>query len=177
MVCDRCKSTVKNLVHKHNGAILNLQLGRVELEVPDDFDEKAFAEDLKGNGFQLILNPEERLVESIKINLIKLLHQPSLSGAISSFLSEQLHKDYSVLSKVFKKIEGETIEKYFIKIKIEKVKELIQMQKLSFSEIAYQLGYSSISHLSGQFKSHTGMTMSEYQKSGHWNRRSIDKIL
>lgn len=81
------------------------------------------------------------------------------------------------MSKTFKKIEGQTIEKFFIKLKIEKVKELIQMNKLSFSEIAYQLNYNSINHLSNQFKNLTGMTMSEYKNSQDWNRIPLDKIV
>lgn len=177
MVCDRCKATVQELIHKNGGKIQDLQLGRVVIVVPDNFEVKKLETDLKENGFELIKNPDDQLSESIKVNLIKLIDNNAFDRHLSEYLSTALNREYSVLSKTFKKTEGETIEKYFIKLKIEKVKELIQMGHLNFSEIAYQLGYNSISHLSGQFKSTTGMTMSEYQKSQKWNRNALDKIL
>lgn len=177
MVCDRCKNAVKALIDKHRGRLINLQLGRAIIITEKDFNVADFEKDLKANGFELMQNPELKLVESIKINLLNLIRSSDQTQNLSAYLTSQLHKDYSFLSRTFKRLEGETIEKYYIKLKIEKVKELIQMQNLSFSEIAYQLGYNSISHLSGQFKSHTGMTMSEYQKMQEWDRTAYDKIL
>ena len=120
-------------------------------------------------------HPEIQLTEAIKVELIHLIENNNSEENSSSYLANRLHKDYSLLSKTFKKIEGQTIEKFFIKLKIEKVKEFIQMNKLSFSEIAYQ--YNSINHLSNQFKNLTGMTMSEYKNSQDWNRIPLDKIV
>lgn len=177
MVCDRCKSSITQIVKHHQAQIIDLQLGRVVLKHNENFDTEKFAAQLLQQGFEMIRDPEIQLGESIKITLLELIEKEDFSINISTFLSDKLHRDYSVLSRLFKKIYGETLEKYFIKLKIEKVKELIQMQNISFSEIAYQLGYNSISHLSGQFKNITGMTMSEYKSSQDWNRLPLDKIL
>src|SRR5699024_1446667 len=122
-------------------------------------------------------NPDLQTVESIKTHLLKIINTASYPENLSEFLAKKLYKDYSVLSKLFKKNAGETLEKYFIKLKIEKVKELIQMQKFTFSEIAHQLNYNNISHLSSQFKNTTGMTMSAYQNQRNWDRSSLDKII
>lgn len=176
MVCDRCKTSVKEIVLQNNAEIIDLQLGRIVIKTSANFNLAQFADDLSQNGFELMKDPDLQLTESIKINLIEWVKEGD-NGKISTFLAEKLNKDYSILSKTFKKTEGETIEKYLIKLKIEKAKELIQMQKLTFSEIAYQLGYRSISHLSGQFKSVTGMTMSEYKETRDWNRQSLDQII
>ncbi len=177
MVCDRCKSKITQIIHEHKAEIKSIQLGKVEILVPASFDENKFAKDLSAEGFELVKNTEDQLVESIKVILVNMVKSTTFPESISNFLSQELNKDYSFLSKLFKKKSGETLEKYLIKLKIEKVKELIQMQKYSFSEIAYQLNYNSISHLSGQFKTITGMTMSQYQESQNWNRLSLDKIL
>lgn len=96
---------------------------------------------------------------------------------LSKHLSEKMNKDYSVLSKMFSAKEGLTIEKYFILLKIERVKEEIQMENKTFSEIAYDLNYKSSSHLAKQFKSISGMSMSEYRKVQDWNRRPLDQIV
>lgn len=177
MVCDRCKSSITQIVKDHNAQVIDLQLGSVVLKYDETFDTEAFAVHLEKQGFKLIKDPEIQLAESIKITLLEFIEAGDFSTNISTYLSNNLHRDYSILSKLFKKVFGETLEKYFIKLKIEKVKELIQMQNHSFSEIAYLLGYNSISHLSGQFKNITGMTMSEYQSSQDWNRLPLDQIL
>ena len=96
---------------------------------------------------------------------------------LSSYLSKRLNKEYSVLSKLFSKLEGVTIERYYIHLKIEKAKELIQLQQLNFSEIAYSLNYKSSSHLASQFKSMTGMSMSDYKNSQQWGRKPLDQIV
>ncbi|MEQ9581155.1 MAG: AraC family transcriptional regulator, partial [Arenibacter sp.] len=96
---------------------------------------------------------------------------------MSALLSEKLNKDYSILSKMFRKREGVTIEKYYIDLKIERAKELIQMNELNFSEIGYALNYKNSSHLASQFKSVTGMSMGEYKKLQQWDRKSLDKIM
>lgn len=177
MVCDRCKTAINTLLAQHGISNPEIQLGRVSFEENSDFNLASFAHQLKENGFELIKNTDYQLTEHIKVCLIDFVSNQEAASNLSDYLKTQLHKDYTILSKTFKKIEGQTIEKYWIQLKIEKVKELIQMQQLSFSEIAYQLGYNSISHLSVQFKTITGMTMSNYQKAQQWNRSNLDKIL
>lgn len=168
---------VQQIAERFHAEAEEIQLGKVVLIIPHDFDETKFREALQKDGFELMKHPEIQLAEEIKIELIHLIENNNSEENISSYLANQLHKDYSLLSKTFKKTEGQTIEKFFIKLKIEKVKELIQMNKFSFSEIAYRLDYNSINHLSNQFKNLTGITMSEYKNSKDWNRISLDKIV
>lgn len=177
MVCDRCKSKITQIIHEHQAEIKDLQLGKIRILTDDDFEEEKFSEHLSVEGFELIKDPELQQVESIKIMLVNIVESGEFPNSLSDFLIEKLNRDYSSLSKLFRRISGETLEKYFIRLKIEKVKELIQMQKYSFSEIAYKLNYNSISHLSGQFKSVTGMTMSQYLENQNWDRIPLDKIL
>ena len=98
-------------------------------------------------------------------------------GNTSDYLVDLLHRDYKVLSKVFSRNENITIEKYFIKLKIEKVKELIQLGQYSFSDIAYMLDYSSVNHLSAQFKEIMGMSMTDYKNGQMWQRDFLDEII
>lgn len=177
MVCDRCKSMITQIIHENKARIKELQLGKISILTDANFQEEKFAEELAKEGFELIKNPDIQTVESIKVLLVNLVDSGEFPQSLSDFIAGNLNKDYSYLSKLFRKISGETLEKYFIRLKIEKVKEFIQMQKYSFSEIAYKLDYNSISHLSGQFKSVTGMTMSQYQENQDWNRIPLDKIL
>jgi len=118
------------------------------------------------------------LIEKIKNIIIKQVHYNDDENRqnFSDILSNTLHKDYSYLSGLFSEVEGITIEKYVINQKIEKVKELIIYDQLSLSEIAFQLGYSSVAHLSTQFKKTTGLTPSHFKKVGNSKRNPLDKI-
>ncbi|KKM23083.1 hypothetical protein LCGC14_1618700, partial [marine sediment metagenome] len=92
-------------------------------------------------------------------------------------LASELHRDYKLLSKIFSKNENTTIEKYLIKLKVEKAKELIQLQQHTFSDIAYLLDYCSINHLSRQFKTITGLSMTDYKNGQMWERSFLDEII
>ena len=98
-------------------------------------------------------------------------------GNTSDYLANLLHRDYKVLSKIFSRNENITIEKYFIKLKLEKVKELIQLGQYTFSDIAYMLDYSSVNHLSAQFKEIMGMSMTDYKNGQMWQRDFLDEII
>jgi YesN/AraC family two-component response regulator len=95
---------------------------------------------------------------------------------LSDLLAKELGHDYSYLSNLFSSVEGVTIEKYLILQKIEKVKELLVYNELSLNEISYQLGYSSVQHLSNQFKKITGLTPSHFKKIGKDRRSPLDKV-
>ncbi|HEY0056689.1 MAG TPA: AraC family transcriptional regulator [Pedobacter sp.] len=95
---------------------------------------------------------------------------------LSEILTESLHKDYSYLSNLFSEVEGITIEKYLINQRIEKVKEMLIYNQLSLSEIAYQNGYSSVAHLSSQFKKVTGLTPKNFKTTGVAQRKFIDSV-
>lgn len=177
MVCDRCKSVLKSELEKNGFRVAHIELGEVQFEKDSEIEIDKIREILARNGFELVIDQKEQWVTQIKNHLILGLQDQSLNQNLSEYLVDNMNKDYSVLSKLFSAHEGITIEKYFIGLKIEKVKELIQMRDRSFSEIAYQLGYTSSSHLARQFKSTTGMSMGTYQKAREWNRKPLDQIV
>ena len=120
-----------------------------------------------------------KLIEQIKNEIINLVHYGDLDELavnLSTLLSKKLLKDYNYLSNLFSSVENTTIEQYFILQKIEKVKELLVYGEQSLGEIAFKLGYSSVAHLSNQFKKLTGFTPSQFRQLETKNRRSLDSI-
>lgn len=176
MVCDRCKSVLKSEFLKAGIEMEQIELGEVELKEGATGQMERVREILMRNGFELIEDQEDSFIAQIKKNLIIALDN-GMHQNLSDHLSKNMKKEYSVLSKMFSAKEGVTIEKYFILLKIEKVKEQIQMGSKTFSEIAYDLDYASSSHLAKQFKSVTGMSMTDYRKVQQWNRKSLDQIV
>jgi AraC-like DNA-binding protein len=154
-------------------------LGEVETddELPKEKIEK-LSDNLAALGFEVLDNARHQIIEKIKNTIIKQVHYTDEENHqnFSEILSKSLHKDYSYLSSLFSEVEGITIEKYIINQKIEKVKELIIYDELSLSEISYKLGYSSVAHLSNQFKKITGLTPSHFKKVGQNKRKPLDKI-
>jgi len=123
-----------------------------------------FDQELKMIGFEVLKDRKQVLVEEVKIALSEMLNAgESMLVKTSSFLSERFNLEYSYLSSIFSEIQGESIEKYLIKLKVEKVKELLSYDA-TLAEIAAQLQYSSIAHLSNQFKKTTGLSPSVYKK-------------
>lgn len=177
MVCDRCKSVLKFELEQNGFRVAHIELGEIEFEEDPKPEINKIQEILSRNGFELVGDWKEQLITEIKNRLIIGLQDQTLNQNLSGYLSGKLNKDYSILSKLFSAVEGVTIEKYFIRLRIEKVKELIQMENKTFSEIAYHLGYASSSHLARQFKLVTGMSMGEYKKAQEWNRKSLDQIV
>ncbi|HEX8334085.1 MAG TPA: AraC family transcriptional regulator [Segetibacter sp.] len=179
MVCNRCILVVQQELDKLQIDSRNITLGEVETtaELPKEKVEQ-LAQKLSALGFELLDNGKQQLIEKIKNIVIKQVHhtQEENNRNYSQILSKALHKDYSYLSSLFSEVEGITIEKYLINQKIEKVKELIIYDELSLSEIAYQLGYSSVAHLSTQFKKVTGLTPSHFRQVGQNKRKPLDKI-
>lgn len=176
MVCRRCKTAIRNLLENEGLIINNIQLGSVTVIEKPNYDFKKLKTKMNELGFELIEDATIALVEEIKVYLIKALENENTDGALTN-LSQELFKSYSVLSKSFSKSEGITLERYFINLKIERVKELIQINELNFSEIAYSLNYKSGSHLAKQFKQVTGMSMTSYKQLQNWNRKSFDQII
>lgn len=176
MVCNRCKSVLKSEFLKAGIEVVQIELGEVELKEGATGQMERVREILMRNGFELIEDQEDSFIAQIKKNLIIALDN-GMHQNLSDHLSKNMKKEYSVLSKMFSAKEGVTIEKYFILLKIEKVKEQIQMGSKTFSEIAYDLDYASSSHLAKQFKSVTGMSMTDYRKVQQWNRKSLDQIV
>ncbi len=176
MVCDRCKSTVIRELNTLGYDIKSVELGQIIFDEKKSIQNSKLEKELKKHGFEIIQEETEVLIEEMKIVLIKKIENQD-DANISSFLTKTFNKSYSALSKVFSKTEGMTIEKYEINLKIEKVKELIQLGQLNFSEIAYTLNYNNSGHLAKQFKNVTGMSMTEFKNLQKWNRKSLDQIV
>jgi len=179
MVCDRCKKVIKDELMRIGVEVVSIELGKLEIKNNTAANRTRISQIITANGFELIEDKESLTVEHIKLYLLALVeHLPiQRTENLSVLLTRELHKDYSGLSKLFSRNEHITIEKFFLKLKLEKVKELIQENKYSFSEIANLLDYANSNHLSKQFKDATGLSMTEYKKSSNWFRRPLDKII
>lgn len=179
MVCGRCEVAVKSELEKMELPIISIKLGEIELarELVED-EIEALAHNLKNLGFELLQDETSKTIEQIKNLIVDLVHHrnENIKINLSTYLSEDLRQDYSTLSKLFSDIEGSTIEQYFIAHKIEKVKELLVYDELTLSEIAFQLNYSSIAHLSNQFKKVTGFTPTHFKKLEENSRKQIDSL-
>ncbi len=179
MVCDRCIKVLKDELEAKDITVLGIELGHIKLDIIVESETKILETILKDNGFSLIDSTESKITEKVKIELIKMLADLPLQMGekLSTHLAEKVQLDYSKLSKVFSFTEEITLEKYFIKLKIEKVKELIQTREYNFTEIAQLLNYSHINHLSRQFKGNTGMSLTAYKTQQKNFRNSLDKII
>jgi len=157
----------------------NVLLGEVEVNKDLNKKEKIIVErKLREFGFELMDDKNSRIIEKIKNLIVELVHYPEEKIKInfSEYLESQLHKDHTYLSNLFSESQGYTIEKYFIRQKIERVKELLVYDELTLSEISYRMGYSSAAYLSSQFKKITGLTPSHFKKINTIKRKSLDKI-
>lgn len=179
MVCSRCKMVVKSELEKLGLHALSIALGEVELEKECTQTQKQdLLKRLRSLGFDLIDDKKNRTIERIKTILIDLVHTKNnaLQVNLSDYLANDLAQDYSALSNLFSEIEGITIERYFIAQKIERVKELLTYDELTLSEIAIQLQYSNVAHLSNQFKKTTGFTPTYFKQLKVKTRKQIDDL-
>ena len=179
MVCQRCVMTVKDILHKNAIPFENVSLGEVDLTRKLSDDElKELQTSLNKVGFELIETRVNKIVEEIKQRILEYLAMgmDSQNIKLSSFITQKINYDYSYLSDLFSSIEGKTIEQFFILQRIEKVKELIVYDQLSLTEISYQTGFSSVHHLSAQFKKITGLSPSHFKKIAGEKRKSLDKV-
>lgn len=185
MVCDRCIRVVREELQKLGHSVRRVDLGEVDLDNTLTKKERdTIAAVLLSNGFELIENENARTIEAIKTAIIKLVHHnhtmEPMKMKYSEYISNVVGKEYHFLSTLFSSIESVTIEQYIIKQKIERVKELMKYGDHTLSEIAYMMNYSSVQHLSNQFKSVTGLTPSQFKnlspKHSHHHRIPIDKV-
>ena len=179
MVCPRCISTVGSILDGLSVPYLNISMGEVALNEALNETKLAKVEvELKKVGFKLIETKINKIIADIKKLIIENI--ADLSGEknrkLSSLITNKIHYEYSYLSDIFSSIEGVTIEQFFILQRIEKVKELLVYEELSLTEIAWQTGFSSVHHLSAQFKKVTGLTPSHFKKVGAARRKSIDNL-
>lgn len=180
MVCGRCIKVVKEGLENLGLGVKEITLGKVMLAKPAGPGqlEKA-GRMLEKEGFELIDDKRSRLVEAVRNAVIQAVHYSDLSEQkenFSEYLAHKLHRDYHYLSNLFSEVENITIEQFIIQQKIEKVKELLVYDELSLSEIAFRMGYSSVAHLSAQFKKVTGFTPSQFKQLKEHKRKPLDEI-
>lgn len=179
MVCNRCKMVVKSELEKLGFYPVQVELGEVVVDKELSGEEKSMIDiRLQEFGFSIIDDKKGRLIEKIKTLIIELVHQKDneIKSNLSDFLSNQLQHDYKYLTNLYSEVEGLTIEKFFIAQKIERVKELLVYDELTLNEIAYKLNYSSVAHLSSQFKKVTGLTPSHFKHIKTEKRKSLDEV-
>ena len=179
MVCSRCKMVVKSVLESIGINPVSVELGEVELknDIPENQKDELLKK-LRAIGFDLIDDKKSKTIDKIKTLIIDLVQNKNndLKTNLSDFLAHQINQDYNTLSNLFSEVENTTIEKYFINQKIEKVKELIIYDELSLSEIAYSLNYSSVSHLSNQFKKVTGFSPTHFKNIKSIRRKQIEDL-
>ena len=180
MVCNRCIRIVEEEITKLGLKVQSIELGIVEIEgLIDSSNLKQIKKILIENEFELIEDKKKHIIDRIKTTIIEVIHHKKVIPEKYNFsdnLSNIINYEYSYISNLFSKSEGITIEKYIIKQKIEKAKELIRYNELSLSEISFQLGYSSVQYFTNQFKKITNQTPSMYKKSEKADRNTLDKV-
>ena len=159
MVCPRCIMAVRTILVAAGLTPTTVNLGEAGVEEELTAQQLAdLSEALSQMGFELLDDPRAQQVEQLRVSVIEWVRMEGERPKLSDYLSVRLHKDYSLLSKLFSEVQGMTLERYAILHRIEYAKELLCYNQLSTGEIAYKLGYSSPAHFSAQFKQITGMT-------------------
>jgi AraC-like DNA-binding protein len=179
MVSLRCKMVVKEELRRLGINYLNITLGQVELfEKITPLQQEQFRDALKLSGLELMDDKKSVLIEKIKDVIIEMVHYEEELPKVnfSEYLSEKLDYNYTYLANLFSETEGITIEHYIIIHKIERVKELIIYDELNLTEIAWKLHYSSVAHLSHQFKKVTGLTPSFFKSLKDKKRNNLENL-
>lgn len=179
MVCIRCKMVVKDELGKLGLHFTSVELGEAEiLEDISPQQQQMLKLGLLRSGLELMDDKKSVLIQKIKNVIIELVHygEEPLTINFSEFLSQKLNHDYTYLANLFSEVQGITIEKFLIAHKIERVKELLVYNELNLTEIAYQMHYSSVAHLSAQFKKVTGLTPTHFKELKNKRRSMLDEI-
>lgn len=178
MVCNRCIEAIEEELKKLAINYSYIGLGEVELTESLLEDIKlTLSKNLETRGFQILEDKNSKIIEKIKaliIDGIRNTKEPSTN--YSTYLGSELNTDYSRISSIFSSVEGVTIERFIILQRLERVKELLVYNELTLSEIAFQTGYSSVHHLSNQFKKNIGMSPTQFKKLHKPQRKPLDEI-
>ena len=168
MSCHCCIKLVRRIFRDQGIEVRSMHLGEATISFDENLEsEESIAALLEAEGLELLVDKEKQLIEQIKNAIIDLVHHTTFNAMIrnSDYLVEKFGLSYQYMSSMFSKNEGLTLEKFIIRHKIEKAKELILYDELSLSEIAYMMGYSSVQYLSTQFRNVTGASVSEFKKN------------
>ncbi|MBW8324411.1 MAG: AraC family transcriptional regulator [Prolixibacteraceae bacterium] len=179
MVSNRCKIAVKQELKKLGLHFIVVDLGEVEIMENLSPDKRELVRTaLSDVGFELIDDKRAVLIERIKNTVIEMVHHSNelIKTNFSVFLSEKLNHDYTYLANLFSEVQGTTIEQFIISHKIERIKELIIYGEENITEIAWRMNYSSVAHLSNQFKKATGLSPSHFKQLKDKRRSPIEDI-
>jgi YesN/AraC family two-component response regulator len=179
MVCRRCKMMVKSELENLGLHPISVELGEIEIQeecidtLKDELIQKLYP-----LGLELIDDKQSIIIDKIKTLIVDSVHhsEEPLKTNLSDYISDQLHFNYHYLSNLFTEVHGTTIEHYLIAQKIERVKELLVYDELSLTEMAFHLNYSSVAHLSKQFKKVTGLTATHFKQLKIQKRKAIDEL-
>lgn len=180
MVCPQCLRVVRHELESLGLSVTRVALGTADVAGPPP-DADAVQRALQAAGFALVEDPAQQLVEQIKALVVELIHYTpaaELRHNFSHYLAERLGRDYAYLSHLFSAHEGLTLEKYVIRQKVERAKEMLSYQETTVAEVAQTLGYSSAAYLTNQFRQVTGLSPSQFQRLGPGSagRRSLDDV-
>lgn len=179
MVSLRCKMVVKEELSTLGLHYVNVDLGVVEILEDISVETRAqLAHNLLKSGLELLEDKRSILIEKIKAVIVEMIHYDEETPKVnySDYISEKLNYDYTYLSNVFSEVKGITIQQFIIIHKIERVKELLLYDQLTLTEIAYRLNYSSVAHLSNQFKKITGLSPSFFKKLKHKRQQNLENL-
>jgi AraC-like DNA-binding protein len=179
MVSQRCKMVVKEELLKLGLHTVVVDLGVVQItEEISDEDRENLKVNLLGYGLELLEDKKSILIEQIKGVIVEMIHYSDEMPKVnySDYISEKLNYDYTYLSNVFSEVKGITIQQFIIINKIERVKELLLYDELNLTEISYMLNYSSVAHLSNQFKKVTGLSPSFYKQMKQKRNNNLENL-
>jgi len=179
MVSNRCKMAVKEELKKLGLHFIVVDLGEVEIMETISLEQREkLKTSLLDSGLELMDDKRAVLIEKIKNTIIEMIHHSDevIKTNFSDYLSEKLNHDYTYLANLFSEVQGTTIEHFIINHKIERIKELIIYDELNITEIAWKMNYSSVAHLSNQFKKVTGLSPSHFKQLKDKRRSQIEDI-
>ena len=179
MVSNRCKMAVKEELKRLGLHFIVVDLGEVEIMENLTQEQRASVKiALLNTGFELMDDKRAVLIEKIKNTIIEMVHHSDeiVKVNFSDYLSQKLKYDYTYLANLFSEVQGTTIEQFIISHKIERIKELIIYDELNITEIAWKMNYSSVAHLSNQFKKITGLSPSHFKQLKDKKRSPIEDI-
>lgn len=179
MISNHCKLAVKEELKKLGLHFVMVDLGEVDIMEELSTEQMELLKiALLNSGFEIMDNKKAVLIEKIKNKIIELIHhtETNLKTNFSVFLSQKLNYDYTYLANLFSEVQGSTIEQFIISHKVERIKELIIYGELNITEIAWNMNYSSVAHLSNQFKKVTGLTPTHFKKLKIKRRNPVEEI-
>ena len=179
MVSNRCKIAVKDALTSLGLHFIRVELGEVDIMGEISLEQRTHLKaNLLNMGLELIDDKRRILVERIKSAVIEMIHHSEgiVKTRFSEYLNRKLNHDYTYMANVFSEVQGTTIEQFIIAHKIERIKELIIYGESTMTEIAWNMNYSSVAHLSNQFKKSTGLSPTRYKQLQHKRRSPIEEI-